>query len=298
MANVERISYDSLTSFAAFADRLNIARAAEDLQISAPSLHARLGALSRELGRPLYQRDGRRLVLTPDGEALARFAREQLDRTATFLAELRETPRARPIILAAGHAVYLHILPDVIRASLAAEPGSLRLLHTHRAEMLDAVRAGRAHLGVAVLDTLPPDLVTLPIARYPQVLLIPREHRLARRRTVKLRDIAGEDLVVPPADRPHRIILERALREAQVRWTVAAEVEGWPMIVHYAALGVGLAVVTGCVTPPPGLLAKRIDDLPPVTYHAAHRSGVHDDPRIAALLKSIHAAAKPRRPGS
>jgi DNA-binding transcriptional LysR family regulator len=292
----ERISYDSLAAFAVFADHLNIAKAAEALQLSAPSLHAKLGTLARELGRPLYERVGRRLVLTPEGEAVARFSRDQVERMASFLADLRETPTARPIVLAAGHAVYLHILPDVIRTSLAAQPGSLRLLHAHRGEMLDAVRAGRAHLGVAVLDVLPPDLITLPIASYPQVLLVPQEHRLASRRTVKLRDIAGEELVVPPAGRPHRNILERALRDAGVPWTVAAEIEGWPMTVHYAALGVGLAVVTGCVTPGPSLVAKRITDLPPVTYHATHRQGARDDPRVRALLKAIRAAtAKPRR---
>jgi DNA-binding transcriptional LysR family regulator len=263
------------------------------LHISQPSLHAKIGVLSRELGKPLYEKVGRQLVLTPDGEQVARFARDQSDRIGRLLDDLRETPLNRPIVLAAGHAAYLHVLGEVIRATLAERPGSLRLLHTNRGEMVDAVRAGRAHLGISVLDALPDDLVSVPVATYPQVLLIPEGHRLARRRAVTLADLAGEELVVPPANRPHRISLERALRSAGVAWKVGVEIEGWPLTVHYAALGVGLAVVTGCVTPAPGLVARPVTDLPEVTYHAAHRYDARDDPRVATMLDAIRAAHRP-----
>jgi DNA-binding transcriptional LysR family regulator len=290
-----RISFDALAAFAAFADTLNLTRAAAALHISQPSLHAKIGTLSRELGKPLYTKVGRRLVLTPDGEQVARFAREQSDRIARLLGELRQTPTTRPIVVAAGHAAYLHVLGDVIRGTLAERPGSLRLLHTNRNEMLDAVRAGRAHLGVSVLDVLPDDLISFPVATYPQVLLVPQGHRLARRRSVTLRDLAGEELVVPPAERPHRISLERAMRAAGVPLTVAVEIEGWPLTVHYAALGVGLAVVTGCVTPAPGLVARPVTDLPEVTYHCAHLRDARDDPRVTGLLDAIRAVHAPAR---
>ena len=287
-----RVSSDALAAFAVFTEHLNLTRAARELHISQPSLHSKLATLARELGRPLYEKVGRRLILTPDGEEVARFAREQTDRTGRFLEELRETPTTRPIVLASGHAAYLHVLGDVIRTTLAERPGGLRLLHTNRNEMLDAVRTGRAHIGVSVLDALPRDLLTVAIATYPQVLLVPEGHRLARRRTVRLADLAGEEMVVPPATRPHRISLERAMRAAGVPWTVAVEIEGWPLTVHFAALGVGLAVVTGCVTPAPGLVARRIRDLPAITYHAAYRRSVQDDPRVAALLTAFRALSR------
>lgn len=290
-----RISFDALAAFAAFADTLNLTRAASALYISQPSLHAKIRTLSRELGKPLYEKVGRQLVLTPDGEQVARFAREQSDRIGRLLEELRQTPTTRPIVLAAGHAAYLHVLGDVIRATLTERPGSLRLLHTNRHQMLDAVRAGRAHLGVSVLDVLPDDLTSFPVATYPQVLLVPQDHRLARRRSVTLHDLAGQELVVPPANRPHRISLERAMRAAGIPWTVAVEIEGWPLTVHYAALGVGLAVVTGCVTPAPGLVARTVTDLPEITYHAAHHRDAADDPRVASLLNAVRAAHKPTR---
>jgi DNA-binding transcriptional LysR family regulator len=286
-----RISSDALSAFAIFADHLNLTRAAAALRISQPALHAKLATLARQVGRPLYNRVGRRLVLTPDGEAVARFARDHDDRLGRFLEELRVTPTSRPIVLAAGHAAYMHVLATVIRTTLAERPGSLRLLHTHRHQMLAAVRTGRAHLGVSALDVLPDDLGITPVAAFPQVLLAPEGHRLAGRHSVTLADLGGEELVVPPPSRPFRVNLERSMRAARAPWKVAVECEGWPLTIHFVALGVGVTVVSGCVTPARGLITVPITDLPEVTYYAAHRPAMLDDPRVADLLDAIRASA-------
>jgi DNA-binding transcriptional LysR family regulator len=275
------VSSDALNAFAVFAEHLNFTRAAADLHISQPALHVKVAKLARELDRPLYHRSGRRLVLTPDGEAVARFARDHDDRLARFLAELRATPPHQPVILAAGQGAYLYLLGDVIRETL---PARLRLVNGDRSQTLAAVRTGRAHLGVAVLDTLPDDLATVLLASYPQTLVMPATHRLARRRRLRLRDLAGAALVVPPPHRPHRIALERALRAAGVEWTVAVEAEGWPLTLHFVSLGLGLAVVNGCVTPTDGLVSRPVTDLPDIPYYAIHRPGALDDPRVADLL--------------
>jgi DNA-binding transcriptional LysR family regulator len=288
-----RVSSDALEAFAVFAEHLNLTRAAKALHISQPSLHSKLATLARELDRPLYQRTGNRLQLTADGERVARFARDHLERLELFLGELRGTPSTRPLVIASGHTGYLYLLGGTIRAMLAERPGSVRPLHTNRQQMRAALLTGRAHLGVFTLHVLPDDLVAVPIATYPQVLLMPEGHRLARKRSLRLADLAGAELIVPPPARPHRINLERALSAAGVPWTVAVEAEGLPMTLDFAALGVGPTVVAGCVQPPPGLVARRVTDLPLITFHAVHRPGALDDPRVADLLARIRSGIPP-----
>ncbi|GIF00031.1 LysR family transcriptional regulator [Paractinoplanes rishiriensis] len=281
------VSADALASFAVFAEHLNFTRAATELHISQPSLHVKIRKLSTTLGRPLYHRTGRRLLLTPDGEAVARFARAHDERLTQFLADFAGAPAHRPVVLAAGQGAYLYLLGDTIRTMLAEEPTRLRLINCDHRQMLATVRTGQAHLGVSVLDVLPDDLTAVELATFPQVLLLPDDHRLATRRTVRIRDLAGERLVVPPQHRPHRVLLEQALRTARADWTVAVEAEGWPLITHFVALGVGLAVVNGCVPPPAGLVARPVTDLPEVTYHAVHQPDALSDPRVAGLLNRI-----------
>ena len=282
------VSGDGLAVFVVFADHLNFTHAAAELHISQPALHVKIRKLAQALGRPLYYRSGRRLVLTTDGEAVARFARAHDDRLAQFLADFTGVAR-RPVVLAAGQGAYLYLLGDTVRAVLAEEPTRLRLINCDHRQMLAAVRTGQAHLGVGVLDVLPEDLIALELARFPQLLLVPDDHRLARRRSVTLADLAGTSLVVPPQHRPQRVLLEQALRAAGADWTVAVEAEGWPLIAHFAALGVGLAVVNGCVPAPPGVVARPITDLPPVVYHVVHQPSALSDPRVAGLLDRIRA---------
>ncbi|WP_131739893.1 LysR family transcriptional regulator [Actinomadura roseirufa] len=278
--DLDRLSTDALASFAVFADHLNFTRAAEDLHISQPSLHVKVRKLSESLGRPLYRRRGRRLVLTAEGEAVARFARDLDSRVTAFLADLSGTSPARVPTLAAGEGAYLYLLGDVVRSGV-------RLINGDRARTLTAVRTGRADVGVCVLDVLPGDVRAVPLAAYPQVLVLPGDHPLAARPALTLADLAGAPLVVPPPAGPHRIALERALRAADVPWTLAVEAEGWPLLLHFVGLGIGLAVVNGCVTPPPGLVRRPITDLPTVPYYALHLPEREGDPLVTTLLTRI-----------
>ncbi|MFC4906525.1 LysR family transcriptional regulator [Actinomadura gamaensis] len=284
---MERLSTDALASFAVFAAHLNFTRAAEKLHISQPALHTKIRKLADDLGRPLYLRRGRTLVLTPDGERLARFARELDDRMAAFLAGLDGSARPRVPALAAGEGAYLHLLGPAIRR-LHATTG-VRLVNGDRTRVLAAVRSGAADVGVAVLDVLPGDLAATPLATFPQVLSMPADHPLAARPSLTLADLAGTELIVPPPHGPHRAFLERTLRAAEIPWTVAVEASGWPLILHLVALGAGLAVVNGCVPAPAGLVHREITDLPAVAYHTVHHPDRSSEPAVTALLAALAA---------
>ncbi|WP_433478060.1 substrate-binding domain-containing protein [Spirillospora sp. CA-142024] len=202
-----------------------------------------------------------------------------------FLADVHGTAPDRVPTLAAGEGAYLYLLGD------AVHPG-VRLINGGRARTLAAVRTGRADLGVAVLDVLPPDVEAVPLASYPQVLVMPDDHPLTARPHLTLADLAGAALIVPPPAGPHRITLERALRAADVPWSLAVEAEGWPLMLHFVSLRIGLAVVNGCVPPPPGLTGREIIDLPAVPYYALHLPGRADDPLVTGLLAAVRASLR------
>jgi DNA-binding transcriptional LysR family regulator len=155
------------------------------------------------------------------------------------------------------------------------------------------VRTGRADLGVAVLDVRPDDLTLVPLASYPQMLVVPADHPLTASPRVTLADLGGARLIVPPPHRPLRITLERALRAVEIEWSIAVEAEGWPLMLHFVALGVGTAVVNGCVRLPDGLVGREITDLPRVPYQAVHLPGRADDRRVAELLTAIRTRLTP-----
>ena len=283
-----RPSVDDMRDFAVFADLLNFTRAAEQLHVSQPALHVKVRKLAEAVGRPLYVREGRRLVLTAEGDEVARLGRQAEHLLADLLGRLEETPE--PVTLAAGEGTYLYVIGQAVRRLLAAGH-QLRLVNTDATTAIAAVQNATADLAVAVSERVPRTLDTVPVASYPQVLAMPVEHPLAQRRSVRLRDLDGSALVVPPPGRPLRAALQAALRAAKVSWHPAVEAEGWHSMLRFVALGVGLAVVNGCVTAPEGVVTRPIDDLPDVRYSAIFSAGAADRPEVAAVLDALRASA-------
>lgn len=218
--------------------------------------------------QPAQRPGGRSLVLTAAGQRLAAFALDARVRSQEFLAALDGDPDA--LSIAAGRGAIQWVIPGAIRA-LSSHGRRIQVLAAGREAAIEALGAGQADLAVAGFDPPPRRFRSRQIASYPQVLMVDRGHELACRERVALADLAGLDLVVPPAGRPHRRGLERALLDAGVPWQPAAEADGWDLLVHLASLGLGATVVNGCVPPPDGMVAIPVSGLPAVRYWAAWR---------------------------
>ena len=127
-----------------------------------------------------------------------------------------------------------------------------------------------AQLGVAPLGTVDADLHAVPLTTVGQVLVVPRAHPLAARKTVRLRDLKDAQLIVPPAGKPHRELLGRLLQAEHVAWTPSLEANGWELMLRFAQLGFGLTVVNACCRIPAGLVAIPLTGYPPLGYHVFH----------------------------
>ena len=268
-----RLNLDAVQSFSVFADSMNFSAAAAALYISQPALHVKIRKLAEQLGLPLYTRLGRRLALTTHGEAVARYGRESLARTQAFMQELQTGHQALPVTMAAGDGAYLYLLGPAIQRHLRRASSPTTLLTLDRESAIAAVRAGKAGLAVAPLETIPPDLEATLLTTVGQVLVVPKGHALAKKKTLKLRDLAGVRLVVPAAGRPHREMLSRMLQSAGVNWEVAVEASGWELMLQFVKLGAGMAVVNACCNIPKGFVAVPLPDLPSLSFHIFHLRG-------------------------
>ncbi|WP_431511208.1 LysR family transcriptional regulator [Variovorax sp. DAIF25] len=266
--DIPRTNLDALQSFAVFADTLNFSESARLLHISQPALHAKVRKLSEQLDAKLYLRVGSALQLTSAGEQVARHARELLLLNQRFVKGLAQGQEQAVVSLAAGEGAYLYLLGKAL--SQFSGPGAsphLQLLTRNRDASVQAVRAGQAQLGIAPLGAVPADLHAVRLTIVGQVLVLPRAHALASRRSVRLRDLQGAQLIVPPAGRPHRELLGRLLQAESVAWQPSLEADGWELMLRFAQLGFGLTVVNACCRIPKGLVAVPLQGYPPLEYH-------------------------------
>ena len=277
---------DWLDAFLVFSKSMNFTRAAEELHISQPALHVKIKQLSAALDRPLYRKVGRNLILTEAGEKTAAHALDQRQRALAFEEAMRTGMGRSPTVLCAGSGAFLYLLGPAISRFTSRADETLNLMTGDRDRTIAAVASGQAHLGVTALDEPPKGLVATLLTRVDQMLVVPKDHRLAGLKTVTLEDLRDEELIVPPADRPHRILLNRMLMDVGVRWRVAVEANGWELMMHFVALGMGLAIVNGSCRIPQGLVGRPMKELPGVRYHMVERpeAGPHPGTEI---LKSL-----------
>jgi DNA-binding transcriptional LysR family regulator len=285
------IDAEQLDAFVTFAEHMNFTRAARARGVSQPALHTQVKKLSEALGVALYVRRGGKLSLTADGQRVLGFGRDARERMRAFVAELSHREVRGPLLLCAGEGAYLYLLGEGIRRFAGRGEADLRLLVRDHEGTVEAVRTGEAHLGVASLDAPPEGLRAEVITEVGQVIVLPAGHRLAGSAAVRLRDLAGERLVVPPVGRPHRTMIAQALRAAGVSWRAGVEASGWELLVRFAEVGLGLAIVNAFCRVPDGMVARPMPELPVRAYHLLQRPDAARQGPVASLAAALRETA-------
>ena len=145
------LTVTQLRAFLAVARSGGVQTAAAQLHVSQPSVSAALGALARELGVQLVERDGRGVRLTEAGSAFVPYAAEVLgllDQGRQAAVEADGLRRARIRVVAVNTAGE-YLLPPLIQAYRRDHPGAEILLEIgNRATVFERLTSHRADLGV------------------------------------------------------------------------------------------------------------------------------------------------------
>ena len=274
-----------LRAFAAFAKTRSFTRAAASIGLSQPAMFERVKRLSERLGRPLYTRVARELVLTEDGEEVAAFARDALSRATRFVDGLGDGgAEEERVILAAGEGSLLYLLAPALRAHEA----EVEVKVLGGPDAAAAVRTGEAHLAFGVFDLIPRGLVGRDVVTTRLCVALPTRHRLARRSSLSLADLGGERPIVAPAGQRHRELASRAFASGGLRGQQEPlEADGWPLMLAYAAAGLGVAIVNGTCQPPTGVVLRPLPELGTVTYRLLARRRGEASAAVEALASTI-----------
>jgi len=189
--------------FLAVAEELHFGRAAARLHMTQPPVTQAIAQLEKALEVRLFDRNRRRVVLTPAGEALLPEARELLARAQALPARARaaaagEVGRVR---LAFVSTIGFERLPAWVRDFRAGSPQvALELVEATGDVQLEALARGEIDAGLMLHSPgfAPPGLQRLPVASEPLVLALPAQHPLARGKTVPLEQVLAEPLVIFP----------------------------------------------------------------------------------------------------
>jgi LysR family transcriptional regulator, low CO2-responsive transcriptional regulator len=164
-----------------------ISRAADQMKVAQPVVTEHIQSLERRLGTRLFEREGRRLVLTEAGRLTHEWSTDILRRTREFdrtLQGLSEGLRGS-IVIGTSMSIGSYELPAVLSALARRQPDVRIRVDVEGAERaIEATAAGHNDLSVVAVQSPPPlaSLVAEQIGTDEVVIVAPREGVTAQRR--------------------------------------------------------------------------------------------------------------------
>jgi DNA-binding transcriptional LysR family regulator len=287
-----------LRGFCYAARTKSMSKAAEKLALSQPSVSLQIKALERELGAQLFTRRGPRIELTHDGHRLLELAgpiMEAIDQLDENFASLRESVERGIVNIAAGGSTIQYLLPPFVKKYTREYPQvDVRLHNVTGKAGLALLREGDVDFAVGPMLDTPPDIQFHPMVTYEPTLITRRDHPLASRNRVTLKDIAKYPLILPPKEQSTFRVVEMVFAEHSLEYDVKLEVGGYDVIKKYVELGLGISIVMShCLTGADHLHAVPLGRwFPKRTYGVVLRKGQPLAPAADRFVEMIRSDAK------
>ncbi|MET7960478.1 LysR family transcriptional regulator [Micromonospora zamorensis] len=292
---------NALQVFRAVAEHGSITAAARSLRYTQSAVSRQIAALEAETGSPLLDRLPRGVALTEQGRCLLGHAEAVLDRLDTArrdLAALRDLSAGRLRVGAFPTAVAA-LVPRALASFKSDHPEvALSLVEGLTPGLLKRLVDGDADVAVVSAASDQPldgDQFDLHhLVDETLLVAVPRTHRLARRRTIRLRDLADESFIAGSATAEETLL--RATLPAGFRPRIDIVAAEWTGKLGCVAAGLGVALVPALAVraAPSDLTLLRLhpDDLSVRRVFAATVAGRSRPPAVRRFLTHLDLAAE------
>ncbi|MFI9323372.1 LysR family transcriptional regulator [Kitasatospora aureofaciens] len=252
-----------LRYFAAVVDEGSFTAAAARLHVSQSGISTQVAKLERELGQQLLERSGRRVRLTPAGEAvlpLAKSALATLDAIEHTAAEFADAVRGRVrlgMIMGCSIPPFLDTVADLGRT----HPGIDLSLHEGHSDLLQAqVLSGSLDLAlIGFAGEADPGLDVDLVVDERIVAAVPLGHPLDRTE-LKLADLRSEKVLCLSPGTGLRAAYEDSCRRLGLEPRVDIDASSPLAVLRLAERGAGVAVLSESSVDGAGLRAVPIAD--------------------------------------
>jgi DNA-binding transcriptional LysR family regulator len=238
-----------IRSFLSIAETLHFGRTAELIHLSQPALSLQIRALEEAVGVRLFERNRRKTTLTAAGLAFRDDAAAALSQLEQALRRARQAASGKLGLLRIGFVSTAgnEILPKIFGQFRELNPEvefSLRAIPTaDQVQMLETGSLDIGFLRVPIGEHSALDVVTVHRERF--VLVVPSSHKLAKRRRMRLREVAGEDFVMyERAYAPgfHDLIFG-IFRDARIAPNVSQTAAELSTLISLVASGMGITIL-------------------------------------------------------
>lgn len=202
------MNLSQLNYFKKLAEVLHYTRAAQELFITQPTLSGAISSLEKELGAPLFERNGRSVLLTPYGEVFSEhvcLALRAID-DGVAAVSARSSASFGTVNLGTTFTTQDHYLPSLIRDFEEAfdKRVIVKVSQGFTNYLTEQLHRGTLDVAFCGKRDNEPDIAYFPVKHCELALYVRDDHPLASRETITFGELNDVDLHTYRRGTPHR----------------------------------------------------------------------------------------------
>ena len=232
-----------LQAFLMVVEQRSFSKAAKALNLTQPSLSARIISLERELGEPLFHRMGRGVRITDAGRTLLPY----VERSLATLENGREAVEAAisassgKLYIGAARAVSAYVLPSILEQFTQRYPNIDVTIKTGRSSgILDMILSEEVQLGIT-RTLVHPDVISQHLYDEEVVLVTHPDHSFARLGEATISQVANEPLILYDKESTYFVLIDRVCREAGIVPNVQMDLDSIEATKRMIERGLGIS---------------------------------------------------------
>lgn len=237
----------NLQTFIKIVEFNNFTRAAESLGYSQAAVTAQIKALESELGVLLFDRIGKKIYLTHEGETFLPHAKKIINAEAEALESVRpEGELTGELIICSASSYASRVLPDILLEYRSLHPGV-----TITVKVSDFVEDNIQKLARGEIDFLAEldedksyqNFNTVYKQPIPLVFVTHVDNPLAKKKKVSVAEAVADEFIVSDREIGYCMLLERELGKRGIELKPAMEIGSVDAILNVIARGFGTAIM-------------------------------------------------------
>jgi len=210
------INLDQLRIFQAVTETQSFTRAAEAVHLTQPGISKHIKQMEEYYGVPLFDRLGKKVALTQAGEILFGATREIMASITAAEQRIEELKglRGGKLTLTASFPIGIYFLPGILATFRRQYPAVAVSLDISLHERIIArILANKVDLGLVSHEVDDPRLTSSEFMTDELVLIVPRGHRWAKKKSIKPKELLEETTIVAARGAGIRAVVEERLRQ-------------------------------------------------------------------------------------
>jgi len=243
---------ESLKVFCDLTETQSFTKAAQINSVTQSAVSQQISALERVFKSLLIERSKKRFRLTREGQVLYDYSKQIIQNYESLHSKLQELKDiiSGTIRVATIYSIGLHDLPPYIKKFMRSYPTvNVHVEYRRSNQVYEDVASNVVDLGLIAYPVKDSKLEIIPLRKEPLVLICHPQHPFAKQKAIKLKALAGQNLIGFEPDIPTRKALDKILREYHVEVKVVMEFDNVETVKRAVEIDAGISIVPiGTVT--------------------------------------------------